>query len=39
MAWIRDRVSTLVEMTGDFDRSIVESTAHRPWPVARTPWP
>jgi hypothetical protein len=25
-------------MTGDFDHSIVESTAHRPWPVPRTPW-
>ena len=25
-------------MTGDFDYSIVESTAHRPWPMPRAPW-
>ena len=25
-------------MTGDFDHSIVESTAHRPWPMPRAPW-
>lgn len=25
-------------MTGDFDHSIVESTAHRPWPMPRGPW-
>ena len=25
-------------MRGDFDYSIVESTAHRPWPMPRTPW-
>jgi uncharacterized protein len=38
MAWIRDQASTLAAMTGDFDHSIVESTAHRPWPMPRTPW-
>jgi uncharacterized protein YqjF (DUF2071 family) len=25
-------------MTDSFDRSIVESTAHRPWPMPRAPW-
>ena len=25
-------------MTDGFDRSIVESTAHRPWPMPDTPW-
>ena len=25
-------------MSGDFDHSIVESTAHRPWPMPRAPW-
>jgi uncharacterized protein len=25
-------------MTGRFDRSIVESTAHRPWPMPDAPW-
>jgi hypothetical protein len=25
-------------MTGGFDRSIVESTAHRPWPMPDAPW-
>ena len=25
-------------MIGDFDHSIVDGTAHRPWPVPRTPW-
>lgn len=25
-------------MSGDFDHSIVESTAHRPWPLPRAPW-
>jgi len=25
-------------MTEPFDRSIVESTAHRPWPIPDTPW-
>ena len=25
-------------MTGDFDRSIVASTAHRPWPMPDGPW-
>jgi uncharacterized protein YqjF (DUF2071 family) len=25
-------------MTGDFDHSIVDSTAHRPWPMPRAPW-
>ena len=25
-------------MTSDFDYSIVESTAHRPWPMPRAPW-
>jgi uncharacterized protein YqjF (DUF2071 family) len=25
-------------MTDRFDRSIVESTAHRPWPMPSTPW-
>ena len=25
-------------MTGRFDRSIVESTAHRPWPMPGAPW-
>jgi uncharacterized protein YqjF (DUF2071 family) len=25
-------------MSGDFDRSIVESTSHRPWPMRRSPW-
>ena len=25
-------------MTGDFDYSIIESTAHRPWPMPRAPW-
>jgi uncharacterized protein YqjF (DUF2071 family) len=25
-------------MTGRFDRSIVNSTAHRPWPMPDTPW-
>ena len=25
-------------MNGRFDRSVVESTAHRPWPMPNTPW-
>ena len=25
-------------MSGDFDHSILESTAHRPWPMPRAPW-
>jgi uncharacterized protein len=25
-------------MSGDFDYSVVESTAHRPWPMPRAPW-
>ena len=25
-------------MTGDFDYSVVDSTAHRPWPMPRAPW-
>jgi len=25
-------------MTGDFDRSVVNTTAHRPWPMPRGPW-
>jgi uncharacterized protein YqjF (DUF2071 family) len=25
-------------MSGDFDYSIVENTAHRPWPIPRAPW-
>ena len=25
-------------MSGDFDHSIVESRAHRPWPMPRAPW-
>lgn len=25
-------------MSGNFDHSIVESTAHRPWPMPRAPW-
>jgi uncharacterized protein len=25
-------------MMGDFDYSVVESTAHRPWPLPRAPW-
>lgn len=25
-------------MTGQFDRSLVECTAHRPWPMPDTPW-
>jgi uncharacterized protein YqjF (DUF2071 family) len=25
-------------MRGDFDRSLVDSTAHRPWPMPRAPW-
>ena len=25
-------------MSGDFDHSIVESTAHRPWPLPPAPW-
>jgi uncharacterized protein len=25
-------------MTGGFDRSVVESTAHRPWPMPDAPW-
>ena len=25
-------------MTCDFDSSVVESTAHRPWPMPRAPW-
>jgi uncharacterized protein YqjF (DUF2071 family) len=25
-------------MSGDFDHSIVESTAHRSWPMPRAPW-
>jgi uncharacterized protein len=25
-------------VTGDFDHSIVESIAHRPWPLPRRPW-
>jgi uncharacterized protein len=25
-------------MSNDFDRSIVESTAHRPWPMPSAPW-
>src|SRR5688572_6038139 len=25
-------------MSGDFDHSIVDSVAHRPWPMPRAPW-
>ena len=25
-------------MSGDFDRAIVESTVHRPWPMPPAPW-
>lgn len=25
-------------VTSDFDRSVVETTAHRPWPMPRAPW-
>jgi uncharacterized protein YqjF (DUF2071 family) len=25
-------------LIGDFDRSILQSTAHRPWPMPRAPW-
>jgi uncharacterized protein YqjF (DUF2071 family) len=25
-------------MDGDFDHTLVESTAHRPWPMPRAPW-
>ena len=32
------RAYAQVAMNGDFDLSVVESTAHRPWPVPRAPW-
>ena len=25
-------------MSGDFDHSVVDSTAHRPWPMPPAPW-
>jgi uncharacterized protein len=35
---IRVRSAALTAMPGRFDRSIVESTAHRPWPMPNAPW-
>ena len=50
LAWLSDPSSSAVveraarasaeraAVSGDFDHSIVESTAHRPWPMPRAPW-
>ena len=35
---IRVRSSAQETMTGDFDHSVVESTAHRAWPMPRASW-